>query len=348
MYELIYKIPGKLRWLSLGIAIFIGILVVASFILPPPATYASNPTPSPAHDLMNSYDSSNVVTNGMSMAIDRLSEILASSDQIVNSSRRILATSVFISGRFIARGVDTGAVHTGHSIQEAGIFTAYISARALSTDLALLIYIPRTIFGVAANTAVVSAIVTPARDVKVPTIDPASPATLAAHLPLPIVTAPTADPTPATPAPVTAPAQTASQAAVLADSETVWPLHGTITTMFGVPELPYQAIHTGIDISDGWHAGNTPVKSFKSGYVLEVIHSYFGLGNHVVVDHGNGMTSVYGHLYSTAVQVGELVNTQTIVGLEGSTGVSTGTHLHFEVRINGVPTDPHHFINGQP
>lgn len=126
-----------------------------------------------------------------------------------------------------------------------------------------------------------------------------------------------------------------------------WPIHGAITTPFGVPELPYELIHTGLDISDGQAPGATPIRPFKPGVIVSVIRSG-GLGNHVIVDHGGGVTSVYGHLYSIAVRVGQQVGENTVLGYEGSTGISTGTHLHFEIRLNGQPVDPHKFIGGQP
>jgi murein DD-endopeptidase MepM/ murein hydrolase activator NlpD len=72
------------------------------------------------------------------------------------------------------------------------------------------------------------------------------------------------------------------------------------------------------------------------------------LGNHVIVDHGNGVTSVYAHLHSISVQVGQDVTLDTTLGLEGSTGASTGTHLHFEIRVNGQAANPQQFISGQP
>ncbi len=136
---------------------------------------------------------------------------------------------------------------------------------------------------------------------------------------------------------------TSPQAAVAA----IWPIHGEITTMFGVPELPYQAIHTGLDISDGKAPGITPVHAYRSGTVITVT-SIGGLGHHMVIDHGNGVTSVYGHLNSFNVTVGQHVTTGYVIGMEGTTGVSTGPHVHFEIRVNGQATDPHQFISGEP
>jgi murein DD-endopeptidase MepM/ murein hydrolase activator NlpD len=166
---------------------------------------------------------------------------------------------------------------------------------------------------------------------EVPIIDPNSPELLAALTALP-------------------PAKTkdAKQAATRDNSDPVWPIHGAITTNFGVPHWPYQATHTGLDISDGQASGVTPVKPFRPGRVVDVVASGSGLGNHVVVDHGQGVTSVYAHLASISVKVGQKVAQGTTLGLEGSTGASTGTHLHFEIRVHGRAADPHRFINGQP
>ncbi len=132
------------------------------------------------------------------------------------------------------------------------------------------------------------------------------------------------------------------------DTTAAWPIHGAVTTLFGVYHRPYQDTHTGIDISSGKRSGVTAIMPFKSGTVIDVIRSSRGLGNHVLVDHGEGITSVYAHLASITVQKGQVVDPATVLGYEGSTGVSTGTHLHFEIRLNGVPVDPHQYITGQP
>ena len=68
----------------------------------------------------------------------------------------------------------------------------------------------------------------------------------------------------------------------------------------------------------------------------------------MIVDHGNGVTSVYGHLARISVSVGQEVDSSSVLGYEGTTGVSTGVHLHFEIRVNGQAANPHQFISGQP
>lgn len=127
-----------------------------------------------------------------------------------------------------------------------------------------------------------------------------------------------------------------------------WPLRGAVTTEFGERGWPYNPTHTGIDISDGTRPGTTDVRPFQPGRVIHVEQKGSGLGNHVIVDHGNGITSVYAHLASITVQNGQQVDHNTVVGKEGTTGLSTGTHLHFEIRVNGMAANPRQFIPGNP
>jgi murein DD-endopeptidase MepM/ murein hydrolase activator NlpD len=204
--------------------------------------------------------------------------------------------------------------------------------RGIGSAALFTIRIPVRTVGLVTHASGMNNVLQPADHAPVPIIDPHSPALLAAQKALP-----------AAPAPAPA-SQAAAPSAVITPQ---WPIHGVITTLFGVPELPYQAIHTGLDISDGKAPGTTPILPFRPGTVTDVIHGG-GLGNHVVVDHGSGVTSVYGHLNSTSVQVGQVVNESTVLGFEGTTGVSTGTHLHFEIRVNGQAVDPQKFISGHP
>ncbi len=96
-------------------------------------------------------------------------------------------------------------------------------------------------------------------------------------------------------------------------------------------------IHYGIDYAN---ARMTPIYSTSSGTVTfaDFLPS---TGNAVVVDHGNGITSHYFHMHEISVSVGDVVNTDTMLGGVGTTGFSTGDHLHFEIHINGVGINPH-------
>jgi murein DD-endopeptidase MepM/ murein hydrolase activator NlpD len=95
-------------------------------------------------------------------------------------------------------------------------------------------------------------------------------------------------------------------------------------------------IHTGIDLAA---PRGTPVRAALDG-VVRVVVSTNGYGLHVVVDHGNGLTTLYGHLDSVTMQDGEEVSAGYVVGMVGSSGNSTGPHLHFEVRRDGIAEDP--------
>ncbi len=128
----------------------------------------------------------------------------------------------------------------------------------------------------------------------------------------------------------------------------VWPVRGRVTTEFGAPHMPWQRMHTGIDITSGYGSGIVPVASFGDGTVAQAIHSYRGYGNHVIVNHGNGISSLYAHLSSVAVQVGQRISQGSTIGYEGNTGASTGTHLHFEIRQHNVPVNPRMFFNTHP
>jgi murein DD-endopeptidase MepM/ murein hydrolase activator NlpD len=105
------------------------------------------------------------------------------------------------------------------------------------------------------------------------------------------------------------------------------------------PNCPYpHRIHTGIDIAGPW---GTPIIAADTGVVYQFPGSY-GYGNYIVMIHGNGYSTLYGHLSSFAPgqQSGQIVARGTVIALEGSTGNSTGPHVHFEIRVNDVYKDP--------
>ncbi len=88
--------------------------------------------------------------------------------------------------------------------------------------------------------------------------------------------------------------------------------------------------------------GNTgdTIKPIKNGIVEYKIFDSYGYGKHVIIDHGDGLKSLYAHMSEINVNVGDKVDTNTVLGLMGSTGHSTGSHLHLEVRDHGIPINP--------
>ena len=113
----------------------------------------------------------------------------------------------------------------------------------------------------------------------------------------------------------------------------IWPVHGVLTSGYG---WRWGRMHEGIDLAVGV---GTPVVAAAAGTVI-VAGWLGGYGNLVVVDHGNGVSTAYGHNTSVTVGVGQSVAQGQLISYSGNTGHSTGPHLHFEVRINGAPVDP--------
>jgi murein DD-endopeptidase MepM/ murein hydrolase activator NlpD len=113
----------------------------------------------------------------------------------------------------------------------------------------------------------------------------------------------------------------------------VWPVSGPITSGFGTR---WGRMHEGIDIAV---PSGTPVHAAASGTVIYAAWMT-GYGNLVVLDHGNGLATAYAHNSSLLVSVGQHVSQGQTISLSGSTGHSTGPHVHFEVRVNGVAVDP--------
>jgi murein DD-endopeptidase MepM/ murein hydrolase activator NlpD len=121
------------------------------------------------------------------------------------------------------------------------------------------------------------------------------------------------------------------------------PVPGSITSGFGMrvhPILQTQRMHTGVDFSAG---AGTPIRAAADG-VVAVAGERGGYGNTVIVDHGNTLATLYAHQSRVAVGEGQKVAKGTIVGYAGSTGLATGPHLHFEVRVSGNPVDPLRYL----
>lgn len=134
---------------------------------------------------------------------------------------------------------------------------------------------------------------------------------------------------------------TSSDYSVTKAGNGVWPAPAshTITSNYGGRAYPLNGsynFHLGTDIGASY---GTPVISYQSGTVL-IASYHWSYGNYVVVDHGNGMSTLYAHMSALTVSAGQTVSEGQQVGQVGSTGSSTGPHLHFEVRINGANVDP--------
>jgi virulence factor Mce-like protein len=113
----------------------------------------------------------------------------------------------------------------------------------------------------------------------------------------------------------------------------IWPLIGEITSFFGNDN---GRDHTGLDI-DG--TTGDPFVASAAGRV-RLAETYFGYGTTVILDHGNGLSTLYGHLSEGFVAVGDAVEQGDVIGLVGCTGSCTGDHLHFEIRVEDEPVDP--------
>jgi len=127
------------------------------------------------------------------------------------------------------------------------------------------------------------------------------------------------------------------------DIPSIWPASGRVTSEFGEMRLTH--IHKGIDIANNT---GTPVKSTANGMVIAV-GSSGNMGKRIMIYHGtdeNGNTyvTVYAHLSQFKVSAGEKVSQGDLIGLMGNTGLSTGSHLHYEVRVNGIKVNPRYFL----
>jgi murein DD-endopeptidase MepM/ murein hydrolase activator NlpD len=123
----------------------------------------------------------------------------------------------------------------------------------------------------------------------------------------------------------------------------LWPVEGTITGSFGERIDPFNgegAFHSGVDISA---SVGQPVLAPADGIVVFADFSG-GYGRAIILDHGHGITTRYGHLANFAVATGQYVHRGDTIGHVGLSGRSTGPHLHYEVRINDTPVNPHKYL----
>ena len=131
-----------------------------------------------------------------------------------------------------------------------------------------------------------------------------------------------------------------------------WPIQGTLTQPFGCTGFALErpasqcpgGFHTGIDLAQ---SQGTPIHAAAAGlaYPLSDPQRY---GNYVVIQQEGGYATVYGHMVRTNVSWGQPVEPGDVIGFVGTTGNSTGPHLHFEVRFGGVPQDPVPYLQGTP
>jgi murein DD-endopeptidase MepM/ murein hydrolase activator NlpD len=122
-----------------------------------------------------------------------------------------------------------------------------------------------------------------------------------------------------------------------------YPVKARITSPFGPRRHPIfgvRSMHSGIDLAA---PRGTPIKASEGGLVIYA-GWYGGYGKVVIVDHSKGFSTLYAHMDSIEVRVGERISQGKVVGHEGSTGYSTGPHLHFEVRSGGKPQNPVLFL----
>ncbi|HHV30630.1 M23 family metallopeptidase [Acetivibrio mesophilus] len=127
---------------------------------------------------------------------------------------------------------------------------------------------------------------------------------------------------------------------------TLWPASGRISSNFGSRSDPFnfsEKKHEGIDIAAD---SGTIIKASASGKVT--LSDWYGnYGKCIIIDHGYGLSTLYGHCLTLLVEEGQTVNKGDKIATVGSTGRSTGPHLHFEVRLNGVPTDPLQYLDSK-
>jgi murein DD-endopeptidase MepM/ murein hydrolase activator NlpD len=129
----------------------------------------------------------------------------------------------------------------------------------------------------------------------------------------------------------------------LADAPSLWPVQGVVTSSFGARLDPFNgegAFHTGLDIAT---ARGDAVRAAADGTVLKAGMGS-GYGREVVIDHGHGIQTLYAHLSGFAVTAGQDVSRGDILGYVGTSGHSTGPHLHYEVRIHDTPVNPYKYL----
>ena len=135
-------------------------------------------------------------------------------------------------------------------------------------------------------------------------------------------------------APIAPPKFSTSPLAAGGSGQFAWPTVGIIT------QYPIW-YHMAFDIAN---PSQPPITAAGDGTVILVQYLTYGYGRHAIIDHGDGLSTLYGHMTEIYVKSGDKVSRGQVIGKMGSTGRSTGTHLHFEVRRNGTPVNPTSFL----
>ncbi|MBM4308378.1 MAG: M23 family peptidase [Deltaproteobacteria bacterium] len=134
-----------------------------------------------------------------------------------------------------------------------------------------------------------------------------------------------------------------SKQEILAHTPSVWPVQGWVTSDFGFRTNPFTGLtqmHEGIDISNRM---GTIVVSPGNGFVSDIGNDWVH-GKFLVISHGFGMTTRYSHLNKVLVKVGQKIKRGEKIAEVGTSGKTTGPHLHYEVRLNGIPVNPMRYI----
>ncbi len=134
-----------------------------------------------------------------------------------------------------------------------------------------------------------------------------------------------------------------NQKSLLASTPSIWPTRGWVTSAFGYRKSPFTGLpekHEGLDIAARL---GSEVRATADGKVIRSGRDN-GYGNLVEIDHGYGVLSRYGHNSKNLVTVGDKVKRGQVVALIGSTGRSTGPHVHYEIVVNGIPVSPRNYI----
>jgi len=133
------------------------------------------------------------------------------------------------------------------------------------------------------------------------------------------------------------------QKSLLASTPSIWPVKGWLTSTFGYRSSPFtgrRELHKGLDIAT---RSGTPVIAPADGLVVFAGREG-GFGNMIIIDHGYGITTRYGHCSSLEAKLGQKIKRGDVVARVGNTGRSTGPHVHYEVAVNGVSVNPSRYI----